>query len=57
MLQNGNLGENQIDKALSTIERNARSQSQLINDILDVSRIVTGKLRLSVGAVDLPFAK
>jgi PAS domain S-box-containing protein len=54
MLQNGNFGEKQREKALSIIERNARSQSQLIDDILDVSRIVTGKLRLSIGAVDLP---
>ena len=35
-------------KALETIERNARSQAQLIDDLLDVSRIVTGKLRLDV---------
>ena len=37
-----------------TIDRNARTQTQLISDILDVSRIVTGKLRLSVGPVELP---
>jgi CheY-like chemotaxis protein/two-component sensor histidine kinase len=41
-------------RALETIERNARSQAQLIEDILDVSRIVTGKLRLDVRPVDLP---
>lgn len=53
ILQNRQLGEKEKEKALSTIERNARSQSQLIDDILDVSRIITGKLRLSVRAVDL----
>ncbi len=40
-------------RALETIERNAKSQAQLIEDILDVSRIVTGKLRLDVRPVDL----
>jgi signal transduction histidine kinase/ActR/RegA family two-component response regulator len=54
MLQTNNLGESEAKKALATIERNARSQNQLIEDILDVSRIVTGKLRLDVRAVDLP---
>jgi PAS domain S-box-containing protein len=40
-------------RALDTIERNARAQTQIIEDLLDVSRIVTGKLRLDVSAVDL----
>ncbi len=35
-------------RALESIERNAEAQSQLINDLLDVSRIITGKLRLTV---------
>ena len=35
-------------RALETIERNARSQAQLIEDLLDISRIITGKLRLEV---------
>jgi CheY-like chemotaxis protein len=39
---------------VDTIDRNARTQTQLISDILDVSRIVTGKLRLSVGPVEMP---
>jgi signal transduction histidine kinase len=39
--------------ALEVIERNARAQSQLIEDLLDISRISTGKLRLDVGLVDL----
>jgi signal transduction histidine kinase len=40
-------------RALESIERNAQSQARLIEDILEVSRIVTGKLRLKVRAVDL----
>jgi signal transduction histidine kinase len=40
-------------RALESIERNAQSQARLIEDILEVSRIVTGKLRLKVKALDL----
>lgn len=40
-------------RALDTIERNARAQAQIIEDLLDVSRIVSGKLILEVGTVDL----
>src|SRR5207245_2114639 len=36
-----------------TIERNARAQAQIINDLLDVSRIITGMLRLDVRPIDL----
>ncbi|HLM00367.1 MAG TPA: PAS domain S-box protein [Pyrinomonadaceae bacterium] len=53
ILQNNNLDETAANRAMATIERNARAQSQLIDDILDVSRIITGKLRLDVRAVDL----
>jgi PAS domain S-box-containing protein len=42
-----------LRRAVDTIDRNARVQSQLIEDILDVSRIVTGKLQLEVARVDL----
>ncbi len=41
------------ERALATIERNARAQNQLIEELLDVSRIITGKLRLDVRQVDL----
>jgi PAS domain S-box-containing protein len=41
------------DRALATIERNARAQAQIIDDLLDVSRIVTGKLALNIGPVDI----
>lgn len=39
--------------ALETIERNARSQTQLIEDLLDISHIITGKLRLEIRQVEL----
>src|SRR5205085_9856227 len=40
-------------QAVETILRNAKSQGQLIDDLLDVSRIITGKLRLNAHSVDL----
>jgi signal transduction histidine kinase/DNA-binding response OmpR family regulator len=42
----------QLNQAIETIERSARSQSQLIDDLLDVSRIVTGKLQLEFSTID-----
>lgn len=41
------------EHALEVIERNARIQKQIIDDLLDVSRIISGKLRLTVSSVDL----
>ena len=55
MLRTGQLASEDGSKALETIERNARSQAQLIDDLLDVSRIITGKLRLDVRPVDPNF--
>jgi PAS domain S-box-containing protein len=52
LLRSGLLDDGSITNALETIERNARAQSQLIDDLLDVSRIITGKLRLDVRPVD-----
>ncbi|HSK08379.1 MAG TPA: ATP-binding protein, partial [Vicinamibacterales bacterium] len=46
-------GEEEVDRALQTIRRNAEAQALLIGDILDVSRIITGKLRLNVTQTDL----
>ncbi|MEP0871324.1 response regulator [Trichocoleus desertorum AS-A10] len=40
-------------RAMETIERNARSQAQLVEDLLDVSRIIQGKLRLNVRPIEL----
>ncbi|HSG40266.1 MAG TPA: ATP-binding protein, partial [Thermoanaerobaculia bacterium] len=53
LLGNGKLDGEGRGRAVATIERNARAQSQIIDDLLDVSRIITGKLRLQVDAVDL----
>ncbi len=48
LLQKGQLDEPTAEKANSTIVRNAESQNRLIEDLLDVSRIISGKLRLEV---------
>ncbi|MDQ4120937.1 MAG: ATP-binding protein [Acidobacteriota bacterium] len=48
LLRTGNLDNNKIPQALEIVERNARSQAQIIEDLLDVSRIITGKLSLDV---------
>jgi signal transduction histidine kinase len=38
-----------IPKVLEIVARNAQSQAQLISDVLDVSRVITGRLRLACG--------
>jgi PAS domain S-box-containing protein len=43
-----------LAEGLETIERNARAQAQLIDDLLDMSRIISGKVRLDVQRLDLP---
>jgi PAS domain S-box-containing protein len=48
LLQQNRLDEKSAPKALQTIVRNAEAQSRLIEDLLDVSRIISGKLRLEV---------
>jgi signal transduction histidine kinase/CheY-like chemotaxis protein len=45
-----------LDRALSSMERNTRAQVRLIEDMLDVSRIITGKLQLKSDVVDLVTA-
>ena len=52
MLRLGQLSPENTAKALDTIERNARAQAQLVDDLLDVSRIITGKLRMDVRPAD-----
>jgi CheY-like chemotaxis protein len=42
------------DKAIETIERNATSLAQIVEDVLDISRITAGKIRLNVQSVDFP---
>ncbi len=53
MLNEGTLNEDTKKRALETIQRNAQVQSQLIDDILDVSRIISGKLKLEVRPIEL----
>ena len=53
MLRSGRLDDETSVRALETVERNARAQAQLIEDLVDVSRIAGGKLKLDVQPVDL----
>lgn len=53
MLQSGRLDQDSAIHALEVIERNAWAQRQIIEDILDVSRVITGKLQLNLSPVDL----
>ena len=53
LLRSGRLDEATKARAVETIDRNAKSQAQLIEDILDVSRMITGKLRLNNETVDI----
>ena len=55
MLRRGQIDQDRFTKVLGIIERNAQAQAQLVNDVLDVSRMVTGRLtldRASVHATD-----
>jgi len=54
LMSAGKLRDDQTSRALATIERNARAQTRLIDDLLDVSRVITGKLRIDVRRVSLP---
>ncbi|MEH2181936.1 hybrid sensor histidine kinase/response regulator [Nostoc sp.] len=53
LLQTKKLDEKTIPQALKTIERNAKLQAQLIEDLLDISRILQGKISLNIYPVDL----
>jgi PAS domain S-box-containing protein len=53
LVASGNLDEQGSKRAIETIVRNARAQRQLIDDLLDISRIITGKLRLDMRPVEL----
>lgn len=53
MLGSGRLDRESSQHALEVIERNAWAQRQIIEDILDVSRVITGKLQLNLSPVDL----
>ena len=53
MLASGNLDEQESKRAVETILRNARAQREIIDDLLDISRIITGKLRLDIHSVEM----
>jgi signal transduction histidine kinase/ActR/RegA family two-component response regulator len=53
LLRSGTLDEKKSKRALEVIERNVLSQVQLIDDLVDVSRVVSGKFRLDVRPIDL----
>jgi signal transduction histidine kinase/ActR/RegA family two-component response regulator len=53
MLRSGRLGVREREQAMDVIQRNARLQRQLIDELLDVSRIVAGKLELDMAPTDL----
>lgn len=55
LLRGGLLSEDKVPAALETLERNARWLTQIVEDVLDVSRIVAGKIRLDVQTVNLPL--
>jgi PAS domain S-box-containing protein len=52
MLKNSKMEEETLKNALEVIERNARAQAEIIDDILDVSRIITGKLHIESSPVE-----
>ena len=53
ILRKSELNPGLITQGVETIDRNVKAQSQIVDDILDVSRIITGKLSLNVTPVDL----
>src|SRR5687768_15089761 len=54
LLRGGMLDGEIAERALETVERNSRWLAQIVDDVLDVSRIVSGKVRLDVRSVELP---
>jgi signal transduction histidine kinase/ActR/RegA family two-component response regulator len=53
LLRSGTLTEQTRAQALEVVERNANAQSQLVADLLDISRVITGKIQLEPAQVDL----
>ncbi|BAY96657.1 multi-sensor hybrid histidine kinase [Tolypothrix tenuis PCC 7101] len=53
LLRGGKLNQEKTQNAIATIERNAKAQAQLVNDLLDTSRIILGKLRLETQPLNL----
>jgi len=55
LLRGGILSDEKATRGLETLERNATSLTQIVEDVLDISRIVSGKIRLEVQPVELPL--
>jgi PAS domain S-box-containing protein len=55
LLRGGILSGDKAMRGLETLERNAKSLTQIVEDVLDISRIVAGKIRLDVQPVELPL--
>ena len=53
VLRDGHANPEDLAQGLATIERNARAQTQIIEDLLDMSRIIAGKVRLDVQRIEL----
>ncbi len=53
LLKNGKLNQRESERAIQTIDRNATAQTAIISELLDVSRIISGKLKLDMKPVDL----
>ena len=53
MLQNGQAPVERLDHALAVIRRNADLQAQIVGDVLDMSRIITGRMQLAIEALEL----
>ena len=53
LLQLGKLSPAEMTQGLETIQRNARMQTRIIEDLLDMSRIISGRIRLDIQAVDV----
>lgn len=55
MMRTGLVTGDKATRALETVDRNANALTQIVEDVLDVSRIIAGKIRLNVRPVDLPL--
>ncbi len=53
LLKSGKLNQPEIERAIQTIDRNAMAQSAIINELLDVARIISGKLKIDMKSMDL----
>jgi hypothetical protein len=54
LLRTGSITAEKTPRALEIVERNAAALTQLVDDVLDVSRVISGKVRLNIQPVDLP---